>query len=138
MAYKNELYESAKEQRNFLLNWIEQNPQINMIQDYFNVNRIERIAIYGMGGLCPFTIKMIQSLDVHINCILDKNNQKEFNGLRVLNIDEFVSSGEKVDCIIVSAIFYFNEIYDEIKRKMGIKTKVISLEDVLYGSIMGG
>lgn len=88
-----------------------------------------RIGIYGMSYVGQRLVDELENTAVEIKCCIDKNTAgSTYKSKKITTID---SIGDNVDCIVVTPVFYFDEIAEEIKDKVSIK--VVSLEEIIYG-----
>ena len=87
-----------------------------------------KIAIYGIGDLGKCLVEELREEGIEIGYIIDKRASqiKEFDNIKVFNPDEELPS---TDLIIVTAIFYFDEIAYELKKK--VSCPIISLEEIV-------
>lgn len=96
------------------------------IVEYFDDNHIQTIAIYGMASVGLRLQDELRKTNVEVKYGIDKYKYKNRTDLDIVTPDEKL---EKVDAIIVTAIYYFAEIRDELSKKTDIA--IISLEEVL-------
>lgn len=87
----------------------------------------KKAALYGYGVLGRHFLQEMLNSKVAVEYIIDMQKEKLHTDLKVyLPSDDL----PEVDAVIVSAAYYYDEIYGNLKRK-GI-SKVISLETILY------
>lgn len=100
---------------------------------YFEENNYKTIAIYGMGTMAELFYEEVKKAEVKVAYFIDKNAEELYYGLddiSVIKLDD-VSSQEKVDAIIVTPIYDFDKIEEDLENK-GVEADIISLEDVIY------
>ena len=103
------------------------------IEEYFSQNDIESIAIYGMGTLGELFYQEVKKTNVTVKAFIDRNADEIYYGLdnlAIVNLER-LNEIEKVDAIVVTPVFDFDDINEEI-RNSGTSCKVISLEDIIY------
>lgn len=106
--------------------WMACKQQNRSIINFFERNNIHEIAIYGMHYLGERVMDELRGSEVVVKYVIDK---------RVNNINadiEAVEPGDslkEVDAIIVTPVFYFDEIERQLNEK--VKCPIISLEDVI-------
>lgn len=103
------------------------------ISVYFKENNYKTIAIYGMGTMGELFYEEIKKTDVKVAYFIDKNAEELYYGLddiSVVGLDD-ISAQEKVDAIIVTPIYDFDKIEEELEDE-GVEADIISLEDVIY------
>ena len=105
--------------------WMITKQEGRSITEYFEDNHIKTIAIYGMGSVGERLQDELRKTDIEVKYGIDQKG-KGRNDLDVVTLDKEL---DNVDEIIVTAVFYFDQIKEDIKRKTDIK--VVSLEEVL-------
>lgn len=111
-----------------LLNqWLKIKQEEKKVEDYFYRNRIKTIAIYGMSYIGERLFEELKNTDIEIKYAIDKNNESIYVDIDVLSVDEVLP---KVDAIIVTPVYFFDEIKDMLQKKT--VCRIISLEDVIY------
>ena len=107
--------------------WLKIKLEGRQIVDYFYNNGISDIAIYGMGYAGERLYDELKDTDVDIVYAIDQNADKIFTKIKTVSPE-----GElpQVGAIIVTPVFYYEEIKEMLQRKM--RCPIISLEDILY------
>lgn len=116
-----------------LSQWLSEKINNKNLEEYFRNNEIKNIAIYGMGTLGELLYQELKNTDINVKYFVDKNAAKLYYGiddLPIVSVDDLGSS-EKVDAIIVTPVFDFDSIEENIKNK-NYDSNVISLEDVVF------
>lgn len=110
-----------------LLNqWLIIKQEGKSIVEYFNKNKIESIAIYGMSYIGERLLDELKSSDINVKYAIDQNANNIYTELDVLSPDAELP---EVDAIIVTPIYYFYKIQKMLLSK--VDYKIISLEDLL-------
>lgn len=112
---------------NLLNHWLDLKREGRSPIEYFHENHIKTIAVYGMGELGNHLYHELKDTDVELKYAIDKDTGAYSEGVEVYSLDD---SLESVDAIVVTAIFAFHEIEEELSNKMNCQ--IISLEDVIY------
>ncbi len=104
--------------------------QMNLsVADVLVKQGYRRIGIYGMSYVGQRLVDELENTDIEINFCIDKNTAGSiYKSKKVTTLD---SIDDNVDCIVVTPVFYFDEIAKEIKAK--VRVKVVSLEEIIYG-----
>lgn len=115
--------------------------RINSLLDYWMTciergNRIDvfieemgyrEVAIYGMAMLGRHLEKQLKNSQINVKYIIDKRKNDIYS-------EQDIYSGEEelpvVDAIIVTAIYDFNDIKDDLSKH--IDYPIISLEEIVY------
>lgn len=112
----------------FVLNqWLQLKLEGKSIDKYFKDNGYQSIAIYGMGELGTRLYEDLKRSDIEVKYAIDKNVINTFSDLKVYSLKDQL---EKVDVIVVTAIFAYDEIYEEISK--AVDYPVISLEEAVW------
>ncbi|WP_342758490.1 hypothetical protein [Kineothrix sedimenti] len=107
--------------------WVLVKQEGKNLKDYFNKNGYKTIAIYGMSYAGERLLRELEGSDVTIKYGIDKKADVIYSDIEVISVDEDL---EDVDVIVVTPIFFFNEIEEVLSKK--IDCPIISLEDILY------
>jgi glutamate dehydrogenase/leucine dehydrogenase len=100
--------------------------QDKSLDQYFIQRKYKRIAIYGMGELGNRLYEELENSSVEIVYVIDQEASSIFVEAEAKEPDEVL---EEVDVIIVTAVFDFDKISEELGSK--ISCPVISLEEVI-------
>lgn len=119
---------SYKYQGMFMMttNWLELRERGINISSYLLRKKWRRIAIYGMGNLGKCLLKELEGTGIDVVYCIDKKPQRDFAGKRIISISDNM---EMVDAVVVTAVFSFLQIRDELKKKGN--WSIISLEDII-------
>nr|WP_300816393.1 hypothetical protein [uncultured Acetatifactor sp.] len=111
-----------------LLNqWLKIKQDNKQIIDYFHMKKIHAIAIYGMSYVGERLYEELKDSDIEISYGIDKKWSEIYADIDVISPEEELP---ETDAIIVTPIFFFDEIKDILSSK--VKCPIISLEDILY------
>ncbi len=112
----------------YLLNkWLSLKNEGIDIKTYFTQNNIKTIAIYGMGELGDRLYEELLKSNITVKYGIDKNAGSTFSELEVYDLD---SELPEVDAIVVTAVFAFDDIKEELNNR--VDYPVISLESVIF------
>ena len=119
---------SDKHLRMFLLmnDWVRIKQNKKNLTSYFEKRGYEEIAIYGMSYIGETLIRELSNTKVRVVYAIDKQKEGDSSNIDIIAPDNVLP---KVDCIVVTAIFYHEEILATLSNK--IKCPIVSLEDVL-------
>jgi lactate dehydrogenase-like 2-hydroxyacid dehydrogenase len=106
--------------------WMRIKQRKGSLAEYFEAYGYKRIAIYGMAEIGYILLKELKETDIEVIYGIDKNPNIS-STVRVISPE---SELPEVDAIIVTAIAYYDEIEELLRKKSDIK--IISLEDVVY------
>ncbi|MDF2541073.1 MAG: hypothetical protein K0S47_791 [Herbinix sp.] len=113
---------------NLLNQWLLLKQDNKSLENYFNSNGYHKIAIYGMGELGNRLYEDLKQTNIKVAYAIDKKPGNTYSELEVYDMDADL---EEVDVIVISAIFAFEEINEELSQK--VNTPIISLEDIIFG-----
>ena len=120
---------------NALKRWFELKCENKPLSPYFERNGYTRIAIYGMSDLGTYLLKELADSPVRVLYGIDRQAEKAAGKLAAgrwagLPIRKPEDTLPEADAIIVTAVYFFSEIDEQLRQK--VTCPVISLEDVLY------
>lgn len=125
---KTEKVDKFKGYYNMLNQWLLLKQEGKSLEKYFTDNGYKSIAIYGMGEMGNRLYDELKNSSVvEIKYAIDKNAAGTYSELDVIDVDDEM---DEVDAVVVSAIFAFDEIEEELSAKTDCP--IISLEDVVY------
>jgi hypothetical protein len=114
---------------NQMLNqWIKNRNGNFMISDYCISNGYKNIAVYGISYAGERLIDELEGTDVEVLYGIDRNADNLI--YKKLNILKPTDDLPEVDAVIVTAIYYFEEIKEDLVKIY--KCPIISLEDIIY------
>lgn len=99
------------------------------IQDYLKRKGIKTIAIYGMDFVGERLYDELKDTGVEVRYAIDKRGGCLCGDIPVISLEEEL---EPVDAIVVCAVYYFDEIKENLLTRTDIP--VISLETILFES----
>ena len=108
--------------------WVIDKQEGKSLVKFFEDNGYKSIAIYGMSYLGERLLDELKDSEIEVRYAIDRNADNIYAGIEVKNLEDELP---EVDAIIVTAVYYFDEIEDELTQL--VDYPVISLEDVLYG-----
>lgn len=112
--------------------WLMLGQKGKTIIEYFEKNGYYNIAIYGMGNMGERLYDTLNGTDVHVKYGIDKNAENIFTTLQLYKPEKKM---EEVDAIIVTAIYYFDDIKKDLCTK--VSCPIISLEKIIEETLQG-
>lgn len=112
---------------NMLNQWLSFKQNGKGLESYFIKKGYEEIAIYGMGEVGNRLYDELKATRIKVQYVIDKNAENTYSELDVYNLEDDLPN---VDAIIVSPVFAFNEIKEQLSKKVDFP--IINLEDVVY------
>lgn len=107
--------------------WLRVRQQGKTLVEYFEKQGYQTVAIYGMKELGEHLYDELQGTGITVEYIIDKNAEIISADVDVVTPDEEL---KPVDVIVVTAIYYFDEIEEMLSDK--VNYPIVSLEDILY------
>lgn len=107
--------------------WLRVRQEGKTLVEYFEKQGYKTVAIYGMKELGERLYDELQGSDITVKYIIDKNADLIYADVDVITPDEEL---EPVDVIVVTAIYFFDEIEEMLSEK--VDYPIVSLEDILY------
>lgn len=118
--------ESNIKSKQLLVRWVGLKTRKKEILTYLHEHGIKRIAIYGLAEVGELLWEELEHTDIEIVCGIDKS--KIPYGRKAVRPEDFQ---EDVDAIIVTAFYYFSEIYDQLNQTLKGKTPIIGLDEII-------
>lgn len=112
---------------NTLNQWLKVKNEGKNLESYFVKNNYHTIAIYGMGELGNRFYEEIKNSKLDLKYAIDQNAQYTYSNLKLFGIND---NFDKVDAIIVTAVFAFDEIKASLQNKT--EADIISIEDIVF------
>lgn len=106
--------------------WVKTKQEGKSIAKYLDENGYKKIAIYGMSYVGETLLEELKDSTVEVAFGIDENARNLFCDIDIVQPDEKFGD---VDAIIVTPIFFMNEIEEKLSLK--VKCPIISLEDIL-------
>ena len=106
--------------------WVKVKQEGKSLVKYMEQNGYQEIAIYGMSYVGECLLNELKNSNIVVKYGIDKNKDGVYTDIDVFSIDDTV---EEVDAVIVTSIFYINEVKKELFAKFSCP--IISLEYIL-------
>lgn len=94
---------------------------------YFQKKGYKDIAIYGIGSIGLRLLEELKEYNIEIRYAVDRNAAELCLDMRIITSEETL---EEVGAMIVTAISDFNEIKEQLRKKVSFP--IVSLEDIVY------
>lgn len=107
--------------------WVKIKQQGKEIASYLIELNISRIAIYGMSYVGETLLRELENSEIQVIYGIDQKADSLYSDIDMITMEDSFSD---VDAVIVTAITYFDEIKEELSKK--IECPIISLEDLVY------
>ena len=113
----------------YLLNqWLALKNDGKSVETFFVNKGIKSIAIYGMGELGNRLYEELKDRkEVEVRYAIDKNADNTYSEVSIVTIEDEL---KEVDAIIITAIFDFDPIVEELSSV--VDYALVSLEDVIF------
>lgn len=119
-AKMNELYQAFNQ-------WLCIRQEGKSLVEFFERNNYKTVAIYGMKELGERLYDELKDSGIIVQYAIDKSADVIHADVDVVTPDEKL---KPVDVIVVTAIYYFDEIESMLSEK--VDYPIVSLEDILY------
>ena len=107
--------------------WVAVKQRGKNLADYLEKMGYKTIAIYGMSYAGERLLEELQSSSIQVKYAIDKKADRIYSDIDIVTLEERL---EHVDAVVVTPVFFFDEIRKELSKK--IDCPIISLEDILY------
>lgn len=107
--------------------WVAVKQEGKNLADYFEKQGYKSIAIYGMSYVGERLFEELKGSDIQVQYGIDKNADNIYMDVDIVTMEDEL---KPVDAIVVTPIFFFDEIEEELSKKTDCP--IVSLEDILY------
>lgn len=109
-----------------LHDWMEFLQAGGRIEQYFHEHGYKSVMIYGNGYVGQRLFEALKQSDVGVAAIMDQTNASDADPEGILiGVDSVIPD---VDCIVITPVFYFDQIYQKLEAKTG--QPIISIEEL--------
>ena len=109
-----------------LTKWMMARQKNRTVGDYLKNNSINTVAIYGMKELGEILLHELETSGVKVEYLIDKSADSIFADIKIVKPNDNL---EEVDAVIVTAIHYYNDIKNDLSKKLACP--ILSLEDIV-------
>ncbi len=107
--------------------WVGIKQEGKNLADYFRRYNYHSIAIYGMSYAGDRLLDELKDSGITVKYGIDKNADGIYSEMNLVTPDKDLP---EVDAIVVTPIFFFDVIEEELSKK--VNCPILSLEDILY------
>lgn len=107
--------------------WFHKELKGKNVATYLRKNDFFNISIYGMSYIGKNLYEYLKKEGFEISNLIDQKNNKSVDGLRIKTIEE---EHAPTDVVIVTAVYYFEELEDKLKIKF--RKPILSFADIVY------
>ena len=107
--------------------WVRVKQEGKNLSKYMEKKCYKKIAIYGMSYAGERLLDELKDSNITVKYGIDKKADEIYSEIDVVSPEKEL---ETVDAIIVTSVFFMDEIKKELSAK--VKCPIISLEDILY------
>ncbi|MBC5742641.1 hypothetical protein FMM74_003380 [Lachnospiraceae bacterium MD308] len=108
--------------------WMTTKQEGRHIKEYLEKRGYKSVAVYGLSHVGKCLLEELKDCDIEIKYAVDKNASAIYSDLQVYLPEDDLP---KADVMIVTAVYYFDDIYNNLKNK--VMYPIVSLKDILYG-----
>lgn len=95
-------------------------------EEYFLNQGYKNIMIYGNGNIGKRFLEALSKTEIEVAAIMDKQINSLYENEKMIGIESNIPN---VDCIVVTPVYYYQEIYEMLKKRTGIP--IVSIQDIL-------
>lgn len=101
------------------------------VEEYFHEHGYKKIMIYGNGYIGQRLYQALEQTEIDVVAVMDKMNVSDPATDSVLIGAD--SEMPEVDCVVITPVFYFDEIYGELRKKT--EQPIISIEALWHDRV---
>lgn len=95
------------------------------VDKYFHVHKYNKVMIYGNGYIGARLSQALAETGIDVIAVMDKTASSNGDG-EVIGIDSQIP---EVDCIVITPIFYYDEIFYMLQEKTDIP--IVSIQTIM-------
>lgn len=107
--------------------WVLVKQEGKNLASYFEKNNYRKIAVYGMSYAGERLLNELKGSGIEVAYGIDQNADGIYSEIEIVTKEDTL---EPVDAIVVTPVFFFQEIEKDLSGK--IDCPILSLEDILY------
>lgn len=107
--------------------WMKTKQEGKHIKEYLEKNGYKSVVVYGMSHVGKCLMEELKDCAVEVKYAVDRNVAAICPGIDIYTPED---SLPEADVMIVTAVYYYKEIYDALKDKVAYP--IVSLEDILF------
>lgn len=108
--------------------WMRTRQEGGHIKDYLEKNGYRPVAVYGLSHVGKCLLEELKGCDVEVKYAVDQNTAAVYSDVETYSPEDHLPDA---DVMIVTAVYYFDEISNNLKDKVAFP--IVSLKDILYG-----
>lgn len=112
---------------NMLNHWLALRQSGKSLVEYFEKNDYKTIAIYGMGEMGSRLCEELNGSDIVVQYGIDKKLAGFSSNINIVDVDDDLGG---VDVVVVTSIFAFDEIEEELRGR--VDCPIVSLDDIIF------
>lgn len=109
--------------------WVKVKQQNKSIAQYLKIRGISSLAIYGMSYIGQRLVDELLDSEIKIVKLYDAKSGGKYRGMDIVSAEK--GSDSLHDAVIVTPIFYYDEICESLTKKGFART--INIEEIIYG-----
>ena len=114
--------------------WLIVKQEGKSIAAYLKENNFNKIAIYGMSYAGERLLDDLKGTDIEVAYAVDQNADRMFAEVEMITKEE-IAHQQEVDAVIVTAIYFFDDIEDKIVVGLGVVPDAGFLRKALFHQI---
>ena len=107
--------------------WVLVKQEGKNLASYFEKNNYHKIAVYGMSYAGERLLNELKGSGIEVAYGIDQNADGIYSEIEIITKEDTL---EPVDAIVVTPVFFFQEIEKDLSGK--VDCPILSLEDILY------
>ena len=107
--------------------WVLVKQEGKNLASYFEKNNYRKIAVYGMSYAGERLLNELKGSGIEVAYGIDQNADGIYSDIKIVTKEDAL---EPVDAIVVTPVFFFQEIEKDLAEK--VDCPILSLEDILY------
>ena len=115
-----------------LVTWMEKKIEGKSLGVFFENNNCKHIVVYGIGKIGEILYKELEKEGVDIVYTVDNNlDAKKINEFKCIDVKS-INKDTNIDIIIITPIYASKIIKQELREKLGLSIKILSIDELIF------
>jgi len=133
---KNREIQSLNAQKEIFVKWIELTQKGGTILSYLDRKEIKTVVVYGINHFTVLFCREMEMAGIEVLCGISQRKPLLELNIPLYDKEKLAEYAERIDAVIVTAVYYYDEIYDEIKGMLPERVKILSMADLVYDGLI--
>lgn len=136
LEQKEILIESLSAQNDVLMQWVKLHQKGGTIVSGIKRRKLKNIVLYEANKLGVLFCRAVKDSDVNVICGISQDRPILELPIPLYGKEKLLELAHEIDAVVVTDIFYYDEIYDEIRGMLPPNVEILSVADFIYDGLI--